>query len=240
MTWLAESLRMTVFLPPDDAEGCADWKGLVGEEPESEKRAPRLKEVQQQGNLDDEYLIYRRVPGRVDWFLTAQPDSEGGQRPTREFSSENRDHFLNLMNRWLSDVQPIDRLAFGVILIQPTADKDASYRLLDDYLPAVQVDPQSSEFSYRVNRRSASSTIDGLEINRLSTWTAVQATQFFINPHGTQDFTPISESEHFCKLELDINTVPSKSTHIDATKSSSVLQELVLIAVEMSEKGDQA
>lgn len=237
VTWLAESLRMTAFLPPEVAEHCADWSGLVGEEPESERSAPRLQQVQQQGNFDGAYLTHRRAPGRVDWFLTAPPDPEDGPRPTLEFSSDVRSQFLHLMNRWLRGAELIDRLAFGVILIQPTADKDASYRSLDDYLPAVHVDPQSSEFSYRVNRRRPSNSMAGLEINRLSTWSAMHAALLLIDPNA-EAFTSAGEPEHFCKLELDINTVPSESTTLDAEQSYSVLEELVSLAVEISETGD--
>jgi hypothetical protein len=236
MTWLAESLRMTAFLSPEATERSLDWAGLVGEEPESEKRAPRLQQVRQEGNLDGIHLTHRRTPGRIDWYLTAPPSPGDVPRPTLKFSSEIRQQFIDLMNRWLRGGESANRLAFGVVLLKPTAGKDESYRLLDGYLPAVEVDPETFDFSYRINRRRPSISVPAIEINRLSTWSAVQASLLIMRPN-TETATR-SATEQFCRLELDMSTAPSKTTILDTEQSLSVLQELVTLAVEISETGE--
>jgi hypothetical protein len=74
------------------------------------------------------------------------------------------------MDQWLQHCPPINRLAFTGSLLQPVDNHPAGYEILNRYMRWVEIDPQSSEFLYRINRRANSTAVQGLDLNRLSTW----------------------------------------------------------------------
>jgi hypothetical protein len=82
------------------------------------------------------------------------------------------------MTRWLElDLPTIKRISFAGKLIQRMPDRDSGYRRIAEYLPDVRLDPESTDFLYRVNRkRLSNSGTPDLLINRLSTWSVMKVT----------------------------------------------------------------
>ena len=174
----AESLRITGFTSAD-AVVTPDtwWKDVVGAEATVETLRKGRLIRQDQGDAIGGSLILTVQPGRVDWNLGAKmPENEPPQDfPSLGKSVESVPRFLELLSRWMPSSPPLDRIAFGLNAWTPVPNHEEAYGVLDALLPAVEFDPESSDFQYRINRPRASRLdVENLRINRLSTWTAIR------------------------------------------------------------------
>ncbi len=148
--------------------------------------------------------------------------------------------FSEMTKRWLAKCPSIKRLAFGAVLLHPTADPKSSYEVLDRYLPDVRVSPSSSEFMYKINRTRMSRVLQELKINRLSTWSALHWTLSITLGLSagatTRELAPTQGDA--CKLELDISTDAEFSQQLPTDKLGALWDELIQIGIEIAEKGD--
>ncbi|MDA2926834.1 hypothetical protein MYX78_06310 [Acidobacteria bacterium AH-259-G07] len=243
--WESELLRLTAF--PSPATRIVEpnwWERVVGEPAETRTSRPRERlGLQEEGKLEDRYLVLTIQPDRIDWVLTPVVD----RRETEEFLTMGPflvtvEAFLNLMLSWLrlDDCPSLVRLAFGAVLLQPTNSLDRGYRKLLEYLPKVEIDlVGASNFFYQINRRRTSNSgIDGLDVNRLSKW-SVQARQGLRLAVGETLVKYKTQEKRFaCRLELDINTAPEFEGELVQEKLPEIFQELVNLGREISEKGD--
>jgi len=132
-----------------------------------------------------------------------------------------------LMLRWLAGCPPLQRLAFGAVLTRPVDDLLTGYRQISDYLPFVQLDPESSsDFSYQINRPRNSTVISGLRINRFSRWSVARV------------FASTFDTQIGCRVELDINTAQEFQGELPQEKLPVIIQELVDLGKEIAENGD--
>lgn len=251
--WQVELTRITVFygqLPPEKKEGWNTWwNDLVGVPPEHSSFKQRDSISQHEGPFNGGVLILALQPGRIDWYLTAkqaeeEPDSLGGLSILKP---EAIAKFQDLISRWmqLESYPPLIRLALGQVLLQPVESREAGYLQLRTYLPSVDLKPESTDFLYQINRPRQSTTVPGLQINRLCKWAVILASKIsFIFPTGQKETTPLSsrlvDSQQACRVELDINTVSEHQSEFDRATSSAVFDELVFLAKEIAEKGDVA
>lgn len=146
--------------------------------------------------------------------------------------------FVELMTEWLASPEcpPLVRLALGVVLVIPASSREAGYQLLDDFLTAVQLEPENtSDFSYQINRPRSSVTLNGLKINRLTKWSVAAFQSFLTAPTGLV----MGAAEHSVRLEMDINTAPSGLEEIPKTKVFDLLHELVSLAEEIATDGEK-
>lgn len=243
--WQVETLRLTAF--PSPAAQVTEptwWTDLVGEPPETRILHPRKGGWQEKGPFKGGKLVLRVQPNRIDWLFTPVNDQEQEVEsfPTIGSFPESLDVFLPLMVRWfdLETCPPVQRLAFGAVLLQPVEDRQAGYRQISPYLPSVQLDPEgSSDFSYRINRpRDSSSGIIGLRINRLSRWSVAtwRAAEFSVGPALVGYFP--GEEHYACRLELDINTVPDFQGELHREQLPQIFEELVDVGKEIATEGD--
>ena len=78
-------------------------------------------------------------------------------------------------------------------------------------LPSVTIDAGDTwDFLYRINRRRPSRHAT-LQINRLATWSSVQSVGFEVKIGAGVPAAQMMKEEHFCRLDLDINTFPPPS-----------------------------
>jgi hypothetical protein len=153
---------------------------------------------------------------------------------------ERQRWFRGLMDQWLPKCPPIKRLAFTASLLQPATGRRASYELLDSYLRCVDIDPESSEFLYRINRRRDSAIgVPGLVINRLSTWLGAKFVVLTGLVEAGIPEQPLRQQEtSYCALELDINTAPDFPRLLPQGDLIRIFGELVESAVEIATRGD--
>lgn len=243
MEWRAQHLRMIAF-PAEPLTGEQNWwEELTGSQPETSVRKPQKRE--DSGFFDGLALSLEIDPFRVKWTAGVRVDLENlpNEFPTLGPVIERRDWLIDLMGRWLQIAPPIKRLAFAASLLQFVDSKEEAYRRLDQYLHGVQVDTDTSDFMYRVNRRRDSQTgIVGLRVNRLCTWAAAKLTfglQALEQRSGETRSVPIQEKQDACMLDLDINTIPDfPGPELPRNALVQVFTELVDIGLCVAEQGD--
>ena len=243
--WEVEVLRLTAF--PDPAAQMVEsdwWEKVLNEPAETKISRPRERlNSQEKGEINGGELVLTIRPDRIDWTFGPVVDPEEDKFQSIGSLLEGVQVFLPPMLRWfgLDDCPRLIRLAFGAIVFQPVPDLDQGYRkLLEDYLPSVQVDlKEARNFFYQINRRRPSkSGVEGLSINRLSKWSVMarRGVHFRISQDSLR-----YEQQHedlACRLELDMNTVPEFEGEFAPQMLPKIFQELVDFGIEITEKGD--
>ena len=135
---------------------------------------------------------------------------------------------------WLEETgSTAKRVAFGGILDQPVPNRANGHRTLSGYLP-FELDDSSSDFLYQINRRRSVEP-GGIVINRLSKWFVAQFAGLSVDL-STQAASPL-QAEFYARLELDINTAPDQE--FPPERTAAIFRELVSLATEIMENGDQ-
>lgn len=241
--WDATSLRFTGFLAPDAKIQESDWwKAVVGESPDTRHIQEKKGSVKNVGRFEEGNLTLKMEPFRVDWFYEAikspeEPDMSG------VLGSFNNaiPVFVDAMQKWfLSENLPsLQRIAFGAIVLKPVKTREAGYERLSKYLESVKIDPEgSSDFLYRINRpRDSSTDIGDLRINRLMTWGVITA-RFLGFDFQHQKNMYAGQETFAARLELDISTFADPSRQFNVSEYKTIFDELVQLAIEISQKGD--
>lgn len=242
--WQVEQARLTVFpispFPEVNSE-LALWQNVIGVEPESSTRRKFVRTVE--GFPSGVAAQLTIDPQKIDWRFSLAIDLSNppsGLRVIGPFTSavaRCESYFRTFLQ---SGCPPIKRLAFGAILIQPVENHEAGYRQLDDYLPAVTLSPESSEFLYRINRKVKAHSVSDLTLNRLSTWACIRQgrTTVAISAPDGGILTETGGEEFFCRLELDINTEAGRTTPLPESSLLMLWEELVGLGRGIAERGD--
>jgi hypothetical protein len=239
--WQAQNLRVILF--PEDPRAALHrdwWKDLTGNEPDSSIR--KKVEREDAGIHSGMMLVASVDPLRLQWTVArAMEDALIEGAPVLGPYPEKRDEFVALMTRWLPSCPPVKRIGFVASLLQEVPQRDDGYRLLNQYLPYVEVHTDSSDFMYRVNRRRASkSPVPSLSINGLATWSSVKILTSMTAFQGELPGKEVEKAErHYCALELDVNTVPDFQGILPPEHLAVVLQELAGVASDIAARGDQ-
>jgi hypothetical protein len=244
--WQAESLRLTAFLTPSVQPNGGDWwASIAGTQPETRTAKPALGQLVDSGTFEDNMLTLSIQAGRIDWFLGPNPavaqDSSVPIKSVGPFSSA-LDGFLRAMLKWLELCPPVLRLAYGVVLLEPTESKEAGYKRLAESLPSIRLDAKDSEdFFYQINRpRQTPANLGHLKVNRLSKW-SVSSFQMFssvIAPDMKIPYQHLGPKTLVCRLELDISTPAEKPDELPHEKLKEIFRELTVVGTEIAEKGD--
>lgn len=243
-SWDAQVLRMTVFTPEVKLPNSEKWwKNLTGEEPDREIKQPKLPQVEYGGPFGNGQLRLTVTPARIDWHYLCEVDpSEGIEGvPTLGTFGEVNENFKEAMARWIPSCPTAKRLAFGAILVMPTANREDGYELLGKFLHDVNVDPQARDFLFRINRPRPSSTWKQgeLVINRISTWSVLWLRQFgAVISDDNVHHTKLHADRYGCRLELDINTSQDFDGVFNSDDLVKLFGELTELAVEFTAKGD--
>ena len=105
----------------------------------------------------------------------------------------------------------------------------------------MDIDPQSSEFLYRINWRAQSAAVQGLGLNRLSTWLVAKFAVFAqaMGAGGSPLGEALMRRERFaCAVELDINTAPEFQTQLPHVHLAALFSELVDAGIHIATHGD--
>lgn len=245
--WQAENLRLSVFLvDPIDPLQTRSWEDLVGSMPDELRTQPPQQLVTEEGPFLHGRLRVEARNNRFDWRLFPNPKQIN---PSFEFPSLGAyaalgESFRSLMLKWLDGCPAINRIAYGAILLFPATSVSDAYKTLAALLPSVEMDIENTrDFTYRINRRRGSRCgIEGLEINRLSTWSAVQIIGAVVDVsasgHASARVTQLPNARNICRLELDINTAPERMAELRKDSVTGIFNELVEMGNEIAMKGD--
>ncbi len=244
--WKATDLRLTSF-PASVAQGKPTWwEDVAGAPAEVEVTKRGQGFFQQEGAFQMGRLTLTVQVGRVDWLFRASPEKseDSGEVPSIGPLEEALGVFGPAMDKWLGSGPPGVRLAFGAVVIESAESLQGVYSRLQDFLPTVQLDPiGSSDFMYRINRPRPSKSLPGLKMNRLSTWSALQAiaTSFQIpigRPTRLSGPAVAPVSSPASRLELDISTAEDYLGQLPADKLIPLFDEMVELAREVAANGD--
>jgi hypothetical protein len=244
--WKVIILRLTAF--PSPAAQLADrntvlnwWTEVVGKPPETLKSQPRTNEQLAESSFESGVLALSSNPIRIDWHyrVSEEPNDETNTLPTLGSFPETLNTFFETAKSWLETetCPPVARLAFGAILVRPTATRAASYELFPIYLPYNHDLEGASDFLYQINRRRDSVTgIPELRINRLSKWSAIEFMQtvFAGQPSSLRQLPSL----YGFRLELDMNTFPEFEGELPHDRLPELFGELVDLGTEIAEQGD--
>lgn len=240
--WHAEQLRLTVFPVLGATTRSPEWWEFVVASPPDETNSNLRKGTTVVGGaFAPGKLILGLAPDRIDWlFVPPDPELDAGL-PESGFVSigpvrEALRTFSDVAERWFGrdDVPEIARVAFGAILTHAEPDRRSAYALLPDYVP-VRVDPDSSsDFLFQINLPVASTTIDGLRLNRLTRLAVASVSQLTLRfTAGAAGAAVASQARppfaHALRLELDINTVAEFQGPIPRRDLIRVYRELVAL-----------
>jgi len=240
-----ESIRATIF-PAAGVTPTPDtwWRVATNTDPNSRTSKPATREHVEEGPFADAHLVLTINPlGIMQWQLGAPPLNDlPTALPTVGPFLEKASEFLQLLNRWFPLCPTSSRIACGIVAILPVDSHREAYETLDSLLHAVDIDPVgSSELLYRINRPRPSRLLQGLTINRLSTWLAVKVTLTVGLAEGQSvqgGREAVLYEKYVCRAQLDINTAPSFQGTFPPPSLSELYGELYQLAVEILAKGD--
>ena len=238
--WIANSLRMTAILSPAaQLPKHSLWEELFGQPPENITSQPRTGVQQEDGLFEGGRLRVIVQPARIDWMLTVD-DNQLTNSPIPSIGQfvDLLNLFADKMTRWLEISPPLQRLAFGSILLLPMDKESSARQQLFAYLP---LNPQNfenaQEFQYQINRpRSSTSGISNLQINRLSKWWAITWKTINIPP-SISKYSEYPDS-FACCIELDISTSLDYHEDLPTEKLPQIFRELVDLGKEIVKEGD--
>jgi hypothetical protein len=248
--WEVINFRITGFLGPTGNIKNPDswWEKVIGGVPETEVFVRAQNEKRFEGRFGDSWTVLSiQHPIRIDWRVGIREDEQitsDGLLSLGLISSVLDNLITKLANNWfeLEDYPLIQRLAFGINLMQPVESRESGYKLLNSFLPSIDLDVEnSSDFLYQINRTRFSKVVDGMLVNRLSKWGVKYASAGGISIVGNiiRQFE-IKKKPIFASLELDINTPADYDSEFDRDKSKEIFKELLELSQEIAVKGDIA
>jgi hypothetical protein len=236
-TWQLEFARLIAF-PAEPPLGLKQnwWQELVGGQPDDYTLTRTKGGHAERGTFQDVGLSLTIDNHRIEWLVEplGRLDESDGSLPTIGPFRDTIPWFARLMTLWLAkSAPPVLRLAFVCKLLQPAGTQEEVYRALERLLPGVRLTPRPNDFLYHVNRRRYSRFVDGLQINRMSTWSKLNVI-FSVEP-GKPFAWP---EKGYSAVQLDINTAPEKGGILSADLAPPLFEELVALGLEIAERGD--
>jgi hypothetical protein len=243
--WQVQVLRFTAFYDPEEQFDISGWWAeLTGDMPETETKKVKEGISIEEGPFMDGRLTLTKSQIAIDlrFQLPNKPPNEVNGIPTIGSFEEQYPVFIGLVKK-IFDVMEfpsIRRMAFGSIINLPSKDRQEGYKQLSAYIKNVKIDPvNSSEFFYRINRQRNSTTgIEGLEINRLNTWSVAAYWSVSVSASIPKGQVKTTEPNYACQLEIDINTCQEFQNNLPKEKLSEIFDELVGMGKEIICQGD--
>jgi hypothetical protein len=228
--WQVEALRFTLFYSSEKDPSVPQdlFQRITGTAPESRMEKRQEKVIVEQGAWEDHQLTVQVQPERVDILFNAI-------QLVPELA--NAGEFEAVVPKFgqlvLHDLGfTVTRIAFGATLLHPEKNHVSAYETLSKYLPNLPIDPASKEFVFQINRPRISKCVDGLEINRLNSWSAVSVNFFTLKSEISNPVRLFG-----AKLTLDINSAQDKAIP-DQKLLVPLSKELIEMGVEISQRGD--
>jgi hypothetical protein len=238
-SWEVENARVTAFYK--GSVTIQDWwNELLDQQPEVERKNNKTGETEYVGTIDDNQLVMRIRPERIDWFV----------KPDNIFEEINRPHsigvfpeplssFIDITSRWLKlETLPlINRLAFALTLSFSVDDLQQGQKEIQKYLHNIRLEADIEELLFQVNRPRVSKIqeLRDLKINRLSKWSLAKWIMSYLTADGQ---TIKMQSGNLIRLELDINSSSEYTGDFDSKILAVLLDELKNFSFEIVKKGD--
>ncbi len=238
--WVTEQLRLSAFSNGPIPATERDWQKITGQE-EAENRTAIAGGKMFSGTFQGGTLSLAYSGLRADIILNAtlKETTEEPQLPSFGRWSDTSVSFRNTVSKWLEETAvPIVRLAFGATVLHQVATREAAYKTLDELLISVEANPKMRELLFRCNWPSESKAVPGLMINRITTWSAIRASQSRLQITGESFNVSPGPELNAVRLEIDHNTDQAISEPFDRARLVPIFQELVELARQNVERGE--
>lgn len=241
LDWSTETLRVSLFsndvvkLSPDD------WKKITGNDaPEAEQKAVGRHIMS--GPFLEGQLSLSATALRLDCVLTAPPPPDPipeAYVPIVGRWPEVCKEFLAATEKWVGSLgSPIIRIAVGAVLLAPQPSLEDAYKSLLGMVESVKGNPaKMRDLAFRVNWPVNSTSVNGLILNRLTTWTVVQM-QYQVSVSPSANVLMATPVSYFVRLEIDHNTDAHRTQPFDQNRVVPIYTELTKLALENVEKGE--
>ena len=243
-SWEVEQLRITTFHAAefDITNLTGQWEQVFRNPPEQQTTRPREGATEIAGIIEGQQVVVTSQHRRVNVLVLPGPEplTEATQGlPTLGIFTDAVEPFTKTAALWLTNSQPITRLAFGAVLVHRVSDMQSGQEQLSRYL---QLQPSrlndSLDFLYQINRRRASRVDETISINRLTKWSIMRGGGVALEIGPNEIRRLASDSVIACRLELDMNTPAERSVPISSLQTEEILKELIEYGSEISAKGD--
>ena len=239
INWQIESIRVTAFvnaqLNPSMLE---TWLEEVSENsPSQVSRTPSSFIGISRSTAG--FLRTNWTANRLDVMLSSEEPQISQTIAPISKAASLFDRFVDRIPE-IGELALVDRIALGLVLTFQVPSESEGLEILSPSIVGLNLPRSARDFLYRVNHPYESSTVDGLNLNRLATWSVGQAQliQVQINPDGSHVQQAISEALPAIRLELDINTDKTAQLGADLERLRDLLNELKAIALNVAFGGE--
>lgn len=237
--WTTESLRVTLF--PEEALTALHpqwWEEAFGSPPEQQNSEPRALKMVSSAQFEKGELILAETQTRIDWIYRVPQTTE---TTTIGSLPESFTSLRTIVDPWLqTEGLPVfTRVAFGAEVRLLATDRQSAYKDLASLLQALRLDLETdSDVQLQINRPIESTTVEGLELNRLSRWAVVNSLLLTL-PTDVATGAQAVRSEFFTQAALDFNTDKHATRCYDSVEISALLEELYSEAIKTLNEGIQ-
>ena len=132
------------------------------------------------------------------------------------------------------------RIAYGVGLFFPVDSRLTGYKLIQDLIPSIELQPENnSEFLFQINRwRTLDKILPGLRINRLAKWAVLSMYYANINVSPSGIAATQGDEAFAVRLDLDISTGQEWSEPFSSIIVGDLIDQLIGLGEEIAHKGD--
>lgn len=238
--WLAETLRFTVFTASPVQPREQNWfESIIGESPEQETNVPKLGQFQQNGPFEGGSLRLVINPNQLDWIWSADVNQDTDYPSVGDFDQASKT-FAELMKKWLPDCPSSVRVAHGIILLKPVPNLEVGYEKMSELLNEVSLGDLTgaSDLVFQINRpRPSKTSIEGLKINRLTSWSVMRLTKVQLQM-GLASSYSVMDDNYSLRLVVDVNTSADYGQKLPNDRLLELYDEFRALSTEIAEKGD--
>ncbi len=238
-SWQVELLRVTAFpVEPATSVPRTWWEDVRGAEPDSRISQPKIRKHVDRGAYERGELVLGYNPDRIDWLYKLPEDRILSEFVSLGEYSDSTRQLAQITKAWLKldNLPRIKRIAFGARLMWPVEDHVEANKILAQFLPNLRFDPLTArDVMLRINRPTSSASVEGLELNRLATWSIQHLVSLFGGVDGLSMQVP---GRAACSLELDISSPANLGDALGPDKLADLLIELMHLGKTLAQQGD--
>jgi hypothetical protein len=241
--WRALAVRLSVF-PMTPWEAPADlWQQVVGVPPDTEQNQPIAKVRVHTGPWRNRTLQLTASPLGIVWVTGPNSDEEGLPNVEKELVVDVLPEFVAITRPWLTSVNfEVKRIGIGLHAVLPAQDKVSAYKILQEFIPSVAMEPETTaDFFYQINRPVPSRVLGSqVRLNRLMKWfsPSFNVAPIQVTPQITQAGPAFGRI--YASVDSDINTPGELTEPLDKGLLGPIYDELVELTEKNLEYGERA
>ena len=235
-SWKADHLRLSLFSDKSwETAPEVIYLAIFGEQPESVGQKPMLGEATAEGIWKSKQVSVRKQINRLD--IVMQPAVTATPEMPALLSSIDTllPTLATATAKWCSaNEQDIFRIAVGCGGMLEVHDRNENYRTLYELVKAIKIDvDRFKDFNFQVNLPVTSLSVEGLTINRLSNWSALEMHTGIFGAGSTN----IAATSHFCRCISDVNTDGERTSSLPKDKIQTLIDEMSNLSIKILQEG---